>query len=1419
MGSESLHQNLGPRHIILRLAALIPALVLLFVGSHQWAITGSSLGAWAVCLVMFVTGSILAGPIERNLRVGYLNLAVLVVWLALGVKPALLLLIFGSLITGISLLISHLPVPLLSAVSYVSSRALGHIVVLGLPLLFASAIYTPPPPLVEIQSDTAFSLVIALLFDYTLVIVLGTIFSTRLRNLLVLQQHWLLELMELALVLPLVLIYSQAGMWVFAVVVLLVTIQAYRFYQVEQYRDQLSRRVRELSLLNNIGQSTSANLVLDEVLLSIYQQVNRVVDASVFYIAIYEERQKMLDFRLVMAGKRSVHWAPRRLNEGPLDYVIRHKKPLRISADDRMLVREMGDLTQSARYLTFLGLPLMVGSEVLGVMAVLSDQTTTAFDQDEIRLLQTIASQAGLAVRNAILFTQRAELANKLSYINQSVQDVLFNPDRQNALKAACETAQMITEANKVAIFLLNEDRRFFRLEHSVGLTPAHEQYCRELIYQPEHYQGGPLIVSNLKDDQVYADLGLRYEFHSFAEIPLRSSSVVQGMMSIFYDKPHYFSPSELDLLGMLATQVSAMLDNAEVFRVLEQQAKEMAELVDLARISSSTMKLDTLLNNLSANLRQIFDAKYVSIMLVSQDETSTQFLLNERKEMTKVNPGRLPELKALLDSPEPAPVTLHRINPGLSSRAAIVMEQSQVETMVFVPILLENELIGVVAMGFREFTAFSYLDMQFVTMATNQIAVQIRNVQEYENTQKALERGLEQISLIEDIARQVSSSLDFNQIIQHVLEAAMNAVRADLVSLALLTEGGDFYVIEERSVGRELEKRVYGLPRESGITGHVATTGKFELVQDNNASPIYFSHFPEKYQSSLAVPLLHGNDAIGVINVESTSPRFFTEMQANFLQKLAEHAVISIDNARFLEERQYEIDVLTSLRTLALWLVSAGDTRSVAEAVLETAINILQGRAALLMGYDSNSNQLSILAHSPGMNDPAPQIMESARQAVKNTSARVLDQDEDTALVIPIRRSNRVYGVLYLIFPGQRNLLDRDMNTIELLASQAAGHLENAILHERIRAGRDQMRTILDSTRDGMILLDREVRLVESNAAAQNLLGIPVEDHIGEYFPDTLMQYVKELGETGYSSDEIQSMARILKLQPLKITRRYFQHKTKDKQVFIEEIGAPVMDDDNELVGRLLVLRDVTEEKELEAYREELTRLMVHDLRSPLVSIINGLTTVNRLVNTDMTALDVDDSRQLMQSLLTSANRLSRMVDSLLEIARLESREVKLELAPVPLRDMVDMAATTLNNSIERHHIDLVVQISDDLPLLRVDQEKVERVLINLLDNALRYTEENSKVMVMASVKRGTRQVQISVADSGPGIPPQERHRIFEKFRRVPGQQPRRGHRGTGLGLALVRAVIEAHGGSIRVADSGPLPGACFVFTLPAAE
>jgi signal transduction histidine kinase len=127
---------------------------------------------------------------------------------------------------------------------------------------------------------------------------------------------------------------------------------------------------------------------------------------------------------------------------------------------------------------------------------------------------------------------------------------------------------------------------------------------------------------------------------------------------------------------------------------------------------------------------------------------------------------------------------------------------------------------------------------------------------------------------------------------------------------------------------------------------------------------------------------------------------------------------------------------------------------------------------------------------------------------------------------------------------------------------------------------------------------------------------------------------------------------------------------------------------------------------------------------------------------------------------------------------------------------------------------ITLTVDCDAALPLIDVDQDMMRRVLINLLDNALRHTPMQGQILVRAYARRG--DILFLVADSGPGIPAEERERVFERYRQIPQNRPQRGSKGQGLGLAFCKLAVEAHGGQILVEPHGPLPGACFSVSIP---
>jgi signal transduction histidine kinase len=227
----------------------------------------------------------------------------------------------------------------------------------------------------------------------------------------------------------------------------------------------------------------------------------------------------------------------------------------------------------------------------------------------------------------------------------------------------------------------------------------------------------------------------------------------------------------------------------------------------------------------------------------------------------------------------------------------------------------------------------------------------------------------------------------------------------------------------------------------------------------------------------------------------------------------------------------------------------------------------------------------------------------------------------------------------------------------------------------------------------------------------------------------------------------------------------------------------------------------------ELELLRQETTDLIVHDLRSPLTYIRASLELLQEMLPEDVLA----SCDKVIDLALDGCKDVLDLVDSLLEVARMESVGLVLDLQPISLLPLITDTVNRLRLLAEQYHITLQMDVPAELPPIQGDGNKLERVLGNLLDNALKYTPEGGWITVAVHPVNG--QVEVRVTDTGPGIPPEHQERIFDRFTRVPGSEGRR--RGLGLGLALCRSVVESHGGRIWV-ESEVGQGSTFAFTIP---
>lgn len=231
---------------------------------------------------------------------------------------------------------------------------------------------------------------------------------------------------------------------------------------------------------------------------------------------------------------------------------------------------------------------------------------------------------------------------------------------------------------------------------------------------------------------------------------------------------------------------------------------------------------------------------------------------------------------------------------------------------------------------------------------------------------------------------------------------------------------------------------------------------------------------------------------------------------------------------------------------------------------------------------------------------------------------------------------------------------------------------------------------------------------------------------------------------------------------------------------------------------------------EDLQRLRQETTELIIHDLRNPLSSIAVSLKMISLMLPEE--ALKANQG--ILSIAQASCDRMQRLVESLLEVSRLETGEVRFQLQPIRLPEMIDeiIRRTAI---LARPGTTLRSFIEPGLPPALADREKIDRVIMNLLDNALKYAPEGGQIIVSAN-RHGEGYLQVSVTDDGPGIPPEERSRIFERFAQIPNGQPRR--RGFGLGLTYCRLAVEGHGGKIWVEPGDDGRGSRFIFTLQIA-
>ncbi len=738
----------------------------------------------------------------------------------------------------------------------------------------------------------------------------------------------------------------------------------------------------------------------------------------------------------------------------------------------------------------------------------------------------------------------------------------------------------------------------------------------------------------------------------------------------------------------------------------------------------------------------------------------------------------------------------------------------SESRSAISAPLVARERVVGVLTLVHPEVDHYSKDDLTLLKVIADQASFAVENARLFTAEQERRRFAL----TLQEIARTISSTLEPPLVFSEVLSQLERVVGYDSASIFLL-EDDHLHLVAAR--GFEDNEAVVGLtlPVESTMLGStILNTGTPLLVEDVQNEPGWVKDHElpgsAEIHGWIGAPMIVRDRVVGVLNVDSHKIGAYGPAEVDVVSSFADHAATAVANAQLFADSQRKLEAMVSLAESSRVVTASLDLDEVLQRILSQTMHTLDVEAASLALIDVEADCLEFkVASGEGASEVigyrlpigkgiAGWVAETGEHAVVpnvqddprfHTGVDELTGFETRVLAcVPIRVQEETIGVLEAINPKSGEFTPELVELLLGIAGLAGTAIAHAQLFADTKAARQRYAGLFDSSFNPILITDPSGHITDANQRAVTFLGYDHNQLIGK---GAFSLHVPEDAET--ASD----LARLKPGQALSYIGRATHREGYPLPI---EVHVKRID-----IGRQPYLQwifsDISERLELDELREDLTSMIFHDLRSPLGNVISSLEVLKASLSGD------DETVQSVLAIaLRSSRRLSRLVESLLDLGQLEAGKAVLHKAEASVGALITDAVEEVHPVAEAKGHMLHFHLDPDLPPLELDVEMIRRVLINLLENAIKYTPAGGNINISAERENG--QLRVSVSDTGFGIPEADQQKVFDKFARI----QREGHsRGLGLGLAFCRLAVEAHGGRIWV-ESEEGKGSTFAFTLP---
>jgi NtrC-family two-component system sensor histidine kinase KinB len=679
-------------------------------------------------------------------------------------------------------------------------------------------------------------------------------------------------------------------------------------------------------------------------------------------------------------------------------------------------------------------------------------------------------------------------------------------------------------------------------------------------------------------------------------------------------------------------------------------------------------------------------------------------------------------------------------------------------------------------------------------------------------------------LEFLYNVSRELASAIELRAVLQRILFQSLKYVGGERGSIVVMDDNGK--AVDSAIVyGRKIQDHTTQQLRETverGLAGWVVRKRQPAWVPDTSRDERWLRRPDDAVDQSgakaaLCVPLMARERLVGVLTLVHPEPGSYTKEHFNLMQAIADQAGIAVLNARLYAESQRQARVMTALVASAAAINASLRMDEVLQRILNETIQAMEVATVTLALVEPNWDLVFRAATGEnkdgivGKRVPAGQGVigwvvhegEGVVIPVVQEDKRFLPGVEQfegfetrAMAVAPIYAQERVIGVLQAINPRSGAFDPDALLVLAGIGNLAGTTIQHAQLFERLQSAHRRYRELFDDSVDPIFVTGWDGKIHEVNRQAALISGYTSKKLQGMLI-DKLHDVTrgdKNIDIEKLKAGETMSYEAVLKSS----TGHTIPIQVEVRRVVFEEAESLQW-----------LMRDITERKDLDTLREDMLSMIYHDLRSPLANIVSSLDV--------LTAMYPGPEHESLQSVVTiarrSTDRIQRLVSSLLDINRLESGQAIVSQQSVTPAMLAGDAVDAVLPMVDSRHQTLINNLPEELPVVWVDVDMIRRVLINLMENASKFTQPEGRIELGA--KRDGKWLQMWVEDNGPGIPSSDQERIFEKFTRLKEEGA---PTGLGVGLAFCRLAVQGHGGKIWV-ESQASHGAKFNITLPLAK